>query len=157
VGVVNDTANDESWDVDTGAWDNDPSYWNAPNYSLATESLVTAAGTVATLHDTDDLVAVDNVLRRDGLTFGDASRVKSVKRLHVRARAGFGELLVRVGAAMTPGGPVTFAGEVSLAEPDQIVNTFASGRYISIQIRSTGTAQWQLSAVDFEFEWRGYH
>jgi hypothetical protein len=58
---------------------------------------------------------------------------------------------------MTPGGPVTFAGEVSLAEPDQIVNTFASGRYISIQIRSTGTAQWQLSAVDFEFEWRGYH
>lgn len=157
VGVVNDTAADETWDADTEVWDDDTSYWNAANYSLAAESLVHADGTAATLEDTTDTVSVTNSVRRDGLTFGDATRLKLVKRLHVRAKSGFGSLLVRVGSTNTPEGSVTWSSEVTLTEPEQIVNTFALGRYISVQVRSTGTDLWQIDGIDFEFEWRGYH
>lgn len=157
IGVVNDTASDESWDADSGAWDDDNSYWNEANFSLANERLVTVDGTVATMHDTADAVMVTNSVRRDGLTFGDASRIKLVKRLHVRAKAGYTTLLVRVGGAMTPEGSVTWDAERTLTEPEQIVNCFALGRYISIQIRSEGTEEWVVPAVEFEYEWRGYH
>lgn len=157
IGVVNDTAADESWDADSEVWDDDNSYWNQANYSLANERLVTIDGTVATMQDTSDAVSVTNTVRRDGLTFGDANRLKLVKRVHVRAEPGYGSLLVRVGGAMTPDGSVTWANEVTLTEPQQIVNIFALGRYISIQVRSTGTSEWTVAGVEFEFEWRGYH
>lgn len=157
VGIVNDTSPDESWDADTDTWDSDTSLWNAANYSLAVEALVTADDTTATMHDTDDATSVTNSIRRDGLTFGDPTRLKLVKRLHVRAKAGYTTLLVRVGAAMTPDGSITWSPEVTLTEPDQIVNTFAQGRYIAVQVRSTETDPWELDGIDFEFEWRGYH
>jgi hypothetical protein len=157
VGIVNDTSPDETWDGDSGAWDDDASYWNQANYTLATEALLTGLEDVLTLHDTADSIAIANAIRRDGLTMGDPKRVKLVKGLRVRAEAGFGSLLVRVGSSMTPAGAVTWSSEVTLTEPDEIVNIIRAGRYISLQIRSTGTEPWTVNSVDFIYEMRGYH
>lgn len=157
VGIVNDTSPDETWDADSGAWNDDSSYWNQPNYTLATESLLTGFEDTLTLHDTADAVTVDNSIRRDGLTMGDPRRVKLVKGLRVRAEAGFGELLCRVGSSMTPSGSVTWSSEVALTEPAEIVNVLIAGRYISLQVRSAGSEPWRVSSVDVIYEMRGYH
>lgn len=157
VGIVNDTASDESWDSDTGTWDSDTSAWNAANFSLAVESLVTGAGTVATMQDTTDSVSLAASLVKHDLTFDDPIRVKLVKRIHVRARAGYGTLYVRAGGRMDPSAAITWSNEVAVTEPNGIANLFATGKYISVQVRSEGGNVWILGGLDIEAEARGYH
>lgn len=156
IGVVNDTSPSEAWVDQTYTWAEAARLWNQPNYSLAVESLLTGAGTTATQHDTQDAVELAASLSRYDLTFGEPDRVKFVRRLHVRAKAGFGTLYVRVGARFTPTAPISWSDEVALTEPDQIVNTFAQGRYISVEVRSEDADVWQLSGIDIEAELRGY-
>lgn len=156
LGIVNDTATDESWAAATYTWDAATRLWNQPNYSLAVESLVTGAGTTATQHDSQDAVAVAASLSRYDLAFGEPERVKFLRRIHVRAKTGFGTLYVRAGARMTPTDSITWSTEQALTEPEQIVNTFAQGRYLSVEVRSEDTEVWQVSGIDLEAELRGY-
>jgi hypothetical protein len=122
----------------------------------ATESLVVGFEDELRLHDTDDATSVSAVIGRHDLTFEAPERVKFVRRLHVRAKEGFGTLLVRVGAHMSISDAVTWSAEVPLTEPQQVVNVFAQGRYISFEIRSTGSEVWTITGVDLEAELRGY-
>jgi hypothetical protein len=156
IGIVNDTSPSEAWIDQTYTWEEPSRLWNQPNYSLAVESLLTGAGTTATQHDTQDAVEVDASLSRYDLTFGEPERVKFVRRVHVRAKPGFGTLYVRVGARFTPTDPIAWSNEVALEEPEQIVNTFAQGRYISCEARSEDDDVWQVSGIDLEAELRGY-
>lgn len=156
IGIVNDTATSEAWASATYLWQDAARLWNQPNFSLAVESLVTGAGTAMTQHDTNDAVVVNASISRYDLTFGEPERVKFVRRAHLRAQPGFGTLFVRVGARMTPTDTIAWASEVALTEPDQIVDIFAQGRYISAEVRSDGDDVWVLSGLDLEAELRGY-
>jgi hypothetical protein len=57
---------------------------------------------------------------------------------------------------MTPAAPIDWTAEQALTEPAQIVNTFAQGRYISVEIRASSPLVWQISGLDIEYEPRGY-
>lgn len=156
IGIVDDSLPDESWSAAAYAWADASRLWNRQNFSLATESLIFGFEDVAEMQDTDDAVALNASIGRYDLHFGEPERVKFVKRAHVRAKPGFGSLLVRVGARMTPTDTITWSNEQTLTEPEQIVDAFAQGRYISVEVRSTGTEVWQLSGIDLEAELRGY-
>src|SRR5690606_15270546 len=84
VGVVNDDATSEVIDDQDIIIDQDNRLLNQANFSLATESLLTAAGDTITVHDTSDAVSVEAKVARHDLHFGDPSRVKFVKRAHIR-------------------------------------------------------------------------
>jgi hypothetical protein len=159
IGVVNDVAESEAWDADAESWDDDLSLWNQQNFNLATEALILGEPTTPAMIqvETADAVAVQATLGKYDMTFGEPERVKFAKRLHVRALAGYGTLFVRAGARMTPSGSITWSNEVTLTEPEQIVNLFAQGRYISVEIRSQGVELWRISGFDIEAEVRGYH
>lgn len=157
VGVVNDDATSEIIDDQDIVIDDDTRFLNQQNFSLATETLMLAVDDLAEMQDTDDAVTVPAKIGRYDLTMGDATRVKFAKRLHVRAAAGSGTLFVRVGARMTPDSNIVWSNEQTLAEGEQIVNVFAQGRYISLEIRSAGSDVWGVSGVDIEYELRGYH
>lgn len=156
IGIVNDTAQSEAWADATYLWADAARLWNQPNYSLALESLLTGYGTTAEQHDTQDAVEIDASLSRYDLTFGEPERVKFVKRVHIRAKPGFGTIYVRVGARMTPTDSITWSAEVALVEPEQIVDTFAMGRYISVELRTEDDEVWEVSGADLEAELRGY-
>src|SRR5690606_33673634 len=104
-----------------------------------------------------DAVTLEAKIARHDLHFGDPARVKFVKRVHIRAEPGSGTLYVRLGARMTTDSPITWGSEIELPEGQQIVNGFAQGRYISVEIRSTGSAPWVVTGLDIEAELRGYH
>lgn len=157
VGVVNDAATSEQWNDDSETWAEDLSAWNTANFSLAIESLVTGAGTTATAQDTQDAVTIPASIAKHDLTFEDATRVKFIRRVHLRAKPGYGSLFVRVGSRMEPTAPLSWSNEVELVEPANIANLFAQGRYISVQVRSEGSAVWALGGLDIEFETRGYY
>jgi len=156
LGVLDDTAPSDDWDSDSDTWDSDISVWSATS-SSAIESLVFGADDELIGQDTDDLVALEAGIGRYDLTFADPERVKFVKRVHVRAEPGFGELLVRLGSRMSPSDTITWSNEVALTEPEQIVNAFAQGRYISVEARSIGSEVWTVTGIDIEAELRGYH
>jgi len=138
-------------------WDDDASTWNASATTAALDSFVTGADVRMTQHDTADLVAMQSGVGKYDITFDEPERFKFVRRLHVRTVTGSGALLVRVGARDTPASSITWQPEVSLVEPEQIVNVSATGRYISFEIRAIDTTVWTVTAVELEAELRGYH
>lgn len=157
VGVVNDTAVNESWDVDSGTWDSDPSAWNAANYSLAAEQLVVANNSAdLMLQNSGDSVALAASLGRDDLSMGEPERFKFVRRVHVRADQGSGTLYVRVGSRHATNAAIAWGAEQTLPEGSTFINTSVLGRFISVAIRSDGVNEWALSGVDLEYEARGY-
>lgn len=156
VGIVNDAVVSDAWDDDSDAWESDSSGWNTANFSAASSSLVLGAGDLMILQDTQDAVSLAASLGRHDLTFGAPERVKFVKRLHVLSESS-GPLFVRIGARMTPGDSTAWSPEVELTSPDQIVNTFAQGRYISVELRSEAASTWTVTGIEIEAELRGYH
>jgi hypothetical protein len=156
VGIVNDTSPSEAWQDQAYTWEDAARLWNQPNYSLAVEALVTGYEDTAEQHDTQDAVALVASISRYDLTFDEPERLKLVRRVHVRAKPGFGTLYVRVGARMTPTESITWSTEVPLTEPDQIINTFATGRYISVELRSEDSNVWLVSGIDLEADVKGY-
>ena len=157
IGVVNDTAPSEAYDVHSETFDSVSRFFNAENFSLAAESLLTGYSTTASMQDTGDAVTVSALVGKYDLTMGDPQRVKLVRRAHVRAQPGCGTLYVRVGGRMTPNGSITWSAEFTLTEPNQLAPLFASGRYISVEVRGAGAEVWTLAGIDLEYEMRGYH
>lgn len=156
IGTVNDDVPSDVIDDNDSVIDDVQRPFNVADLSAATESLVFGFDAALEMQDTEDASLVEASLAKYDLTFDAPERVKFVKRLHVRAEPGFGSLLVRVGARMTPTDTITWSNEVTLAEPDQIVNCFAQGRYISVEIRSNSDRVWTVTGVDIEAELRGY-
>lgn len=156
VGLVNDAAVSDAWNDDSDAWNSDTSKWNQANYSYATESLVTAAGTTMTQHDTEDNQSPAASVGKYDMHLGDPERVKFVRRVHLRLSAGFDTVYVRVGGRMKTQDAITWETEQALTEPEDYVNVLVMGKYISVEVRSEDSAIWQLSGFDFEYERRGY-
>jgi hypothetical protein len=156
IGIVNDTTPSGIWDADGEAWDVDFSAWNDVSYSLASSGLVTVGGTVMNLHDTNDATAVSASVGKYDLAFDAPERIKFIRRLHILTKNP-GTMFVRVGARMSPTEPIRWSPEVTLTEDSQVVNTFAQGRYISLEVRSTGVEPWVLTGINLEVELRGYH
>jgi hypothetical protein len=157
LGIVDDETPSQFWDDDSGFWDDDSEVWNASGFSAALDSFVTASDNQITQHDADDAVTLQSLVGKYDLTFDEPERIKFVRRLHVRTVSGSGTLLARVGSRMTPADVISWGDEVTLAEPDQIVNVSIAGRYISVEVRAVASDVWTITAVDIEAEVRGYH
>jgi len=156
VGFVNDQVESNTWDDRSDTWSAAGDVWGSSTIAAARDSIVHIEAQQMTQHDTGDSVAEPASIGKHGLTFGEPERVKFVKRVHIRTEQNYGTLLVRVGASMTPNGVTTWCDEVSISDPEQIVNCFAQGRYISVEIRSNGSDVWKVTGIDIEAELRGY-
>lgn len=157
VGIVNDTAPDESWDGDPDVWDGDSSAWNSANFSLAVEQLVTGSDSPdIILNDTEDAVSRAATLTRHDLSMGDPERFKFVRRLHGRTNQTPGTLYVRVGSRNSVTESITWNAEQELTPPDSFVNVRALGKFISAEVRSEDSDVWLFTSLDLEYEMRGY-
>lgn len=157
VGIVDDTTDSNVWADRTDNWVDASDIWAGSAVDNARDSIIHIRAASLRQQDTNDNVAEAASVGKHGLTFGEPERIKFVKRVHVRADKGYGNLLIRVGAQMTPNGVTQWSNEVTITDPDQIVNLFAQGRYISFEARSTGSEPWRITGVDIEAELRGYH
>lgn len=158
IGFVDDESESAIWDDAVDTWETVVGTWATYAKTVtASESLLLASADNLELQDSDDAQVVAASVSKLDITFGAPERVKFVKRLHVRAKEGFEQLLIRVGARMTTTDNIAWSSEVALNEPDQIVNVIAQGRYISYEIRSNNDKAWIVTSVDIEAEMRGYH
>lgn len=157
VGFVNDDTVSNTWADRSDTWAAAVDAWGSSNIEAARGSLVYVGAATLEQQDTIDAVAEAASLRKHSMDFGEPERLKFVRKVHVRAAANSGDLLVRVGGQMTPNGSTTWSNEVTLSSPDQVANISALGRYISIEVRTIGSDVWKVTGFDLEFEKRGYY
>ena len=156
VGLVRDTVLADTWINRTEFWVLATAPWSTPLTSAAIDSLVILKPTEMVQTDTNVATALEAMVGRSGLTFGDPERVKFVKSIRIRTREKFTELFVKVGGQMTANGVTTWSDEVRMTAGDEIANLFAVGRYIAVEVRSSDENPWKLTGIDIEAEMRGY-
>lgn len=156
IGVVNDTSESNTWADRTEVWADAVGAWGESTVSAARDSMVFIHTDEMHQQDVTDAETVTAYLGKYSMDFGDATRVKFLRRVHVQARANYGTLYVRAGSQMEPNDSITWSSEVTITDPEQVVNLFAQGRYISVEVRSAGSDVWKLTGFDLEIEQRGY-
>jgi len=157
VGFVNDTTPSNTWSARSDLWSAASDAWGSSTLAAARDSMVFISTASMLQQDTLDNESVNANLGKYSMAFDAPERIKFVKRVHVRAKPSYGTMLVRVGSQMEPNDTITWSNEVSITDPEQIVNLFAQGRYISVELRTTGQEVWQITGIDLEVEFRGYH
>lgn len=155
VGIVNDDQPSDIIDDNLNIIDDYDVLINQTTQT-ATESLIHIHGHTLEQQDTTDLTMVQASVGKYDIDFDSPERVKFIKKVHVKMKSGFGAVQFRVGARMTPTDAITWSPAVTLTEPEQIVNTFAQGRYISYELSSMDTNVWTMTGANMEAEVRGY-
>lgn len=157
IGVVDDGSASDIWNDQAVTWEQLTRVWDSSSLSLARESLVFAVPDDSEMIEMGaGLTSLTSEVRREGLVFNDAARVKFVKRVHLRMQPGSEPVNLRVGARMNPTDLTTWGAPVAV-NGDQVVNCFAQGRYIDIEVSANGTGPWGLTGIEVEAELRGYH
>lgn len=158
VGFVNDEVESNTWaDRGSDTWAGAADVWGSSTIAAARDSIVHVTADSLVQQDTNDTVSEAASLGKHSMHFGEPERIKFIRKVHVKAQENFGTLLVRVGGQMTSNGPTTWSNEVALTSPEQVVNVSAVGRYISLEVRSTGNDVWKVTSFDLEGELRGYY
>lgn len=157
VGLVRDAVPENTWANRTEPWIVASGVWAATLGASAVDSLMTLKITEFTVEDVNNGLEFGATIGRTGLDFNEPERIKFVKRVHIRTREPFGTLFVRVGGSMQPNSAINWSPEVAITDTQQIVNIFAMGRYIGVEVRSADGVIWKLTGIDIEAELRGYH
>jgi hypothetical protein len=155
-GQVNYTAGLTTWG-DPGTWDMDATAWNENEYSPAEARLLMCHSTpyisfVDTgTSDFGSLIAAS--LERTGITLGDAGAIKTIRSIRPKIDGNTGATVnVQVGAAMYPDQTPTW----QTAQPFVIgqsfkVDSFATGRYLSIRFSNTDYGAWRMKSFDIDY------
>lgn len=104
----------------------------------------------------DDLAGtpITATLARESLDFDMPDRVKTVKAIWPRIQFSAGSFEIRVGTQSAAYDPITWGQWLPWAGEDK-VDVFATGRLISVEIRSQGGGVWRCSGFDVELSVRG--
>jgi len=118
--------------------------------------------------DNDTLVLLDGAegqavgqinagVSRESLDFGDATQVKLLTEVWPKVIGNSGDVIsVRAGGQMEPGDPITWSPYVNYTiGTDQKVDTFATGRYISVELLAQGARSWRCAGFDVNIELTG--
>jgi hypothetical protein len=156
VGFVNDTTESNTWADRTEVWADSVGAWGSSSVSSARDSMVFIHTDEMHQQDVTDAETVTAYLGKYSMDFGDSARVKLLKRSLVQAQSEYGTLFIRAGSQMEPNDTIAWSTEVEITDPVQVVNLFAQGRYISVEVRSAGDTVWKITGLDLEIEMRGY-
>jgi hypothetical protein len=158
-GIINDTASDETWDVDEQVWDADTSIWNSVNFSLSSRDLVIADPTATRILDVGKgAESMRSILSRYSMDFGEGERLKFIKRIHLRIDADPAvEFKVRIGTQMATEDSILWGATQTYNSNQQYANVLAMGRYVSWEISVNNSAPFRITGIDIEYELRGYH
>ena len=157
VGIVNDTSPSEAWDADSNTWDSDLTAWNASNFSLAVEQIVSGHNSaILNLEEDDTLVSINASIIKQDISFDDPERFKFVRRVHLRTNGDPGPLTVRIASRDSPTDTLAYFVDQTLTPPASYVDCIVMGKFITIEVDSSGTKIWQLTGIDIEYELRGY-
>lgn len=146
-----------TWGTDSDTWGTDSSSWNENEYSPAEARLVmTHTNPLISLADTgttDFGALITSTLERTGMDFGDSYSVKTIRSIRPRIDGVSGETLsIQVGAAMTPdASPVWQTAQTFTIGSDIKIDSFATGRFLSVRFTNTNYGAWRMKSFDVDY------
>lgn len=157
-GRLTDVGSSNIWDGDSASWDSDATPWPQEVTGITLDDVIVGgAFGFALLSDNSasDFVSgpVSARLEKAGLSFGNPRARKMVSRIWPKITGQIGDTLsIRLGGQEITGGPISLSSPVTFTiGQDQSVDTFVQGRFLSIEITSTGGAPWRMGSIDIEY------
>lgn len=152
-----------AWDAQSYAWQDVAFAWDEDELSPAQERLLLVSSTplitAADVTGTRNGGAYTSYAERLGLTFGDASRVKTVRGMRVRLDGSRGtRVQFEIGASMNPEQAVTWSAPVTYTVGESAYNqidAFASGRFIAVRVTSLDNQPFRFTSYDSDFVMAG--
>jgi hypothetical protein len=152
-GFVSDTTINKTWDAAAATWDASVGVWGGDDTS-STTSVVTAEPNTIYMEDTPTLVSITGRIARYDLGFDDDTMVKVTSRVWVEGSGpGLIGMLVRLGARDSTDEDITWGVFVSRqagGTPYEV-----TGRYISVEVKQTGTNAWTVDRITIEASYNG--
>lgn len=168
-GIINDNAESQFYDDQAYTFDSAHFLFNQQTYTEAADALVLGAPndgtpTSSKLFQVDSGsdfggTAIAANLARHYLDFDEPNRVKLIRRLipHVVATDGVA-IICKVGSSMTSTGSITWQSEQTFTVgTTEYLDFLVQGKFISVEMRSSGGEPWTIPGFDLEGELRGYY
>jgi hypothetical protein len=156
-GQVNATGAGTTWASDGDTWASDATGWNENEYSPAEARLVMTHTTpLISLQDTGTTefgTLIPASLERTGMDLGDATAVKTVRGIRPQIDGVAGDVVsIQVGASMFPDVlPSYSTAQNYTIGSDFKIDTFATGRYISVKFTNAGYGAWRMKSFGIDF------
>lgn len=146
-----------NWSGDTETWEQDGSVWNENEYSPAEARLLMCHSTplisAADTSTTEFGSVITASLERTGMTLGDAYSVKTIRSIRPKIDGNTGAVIsIQVGASMYPDAPPTWSTAQNFTVGQSVkIDSFATGRYLSVRFSNTDYYQWRMKSFDIDY------
>lgn len=161
-GQINYTASN-SWAAATGSWNDASTRWNQDEFSPADARLL-IAGTNPSISLVDagatfEGTAFTSVLERTGISLDDPQSIKTIRSIYPRIDAANGTLVqVEVGGSMNAeDAPQWSAPSVYTVGTTNKVDSFATGRFLSVRFTALDNQPWRLKSYDLDVIQQGLY
>jgi hypothetical protein len=135
-GYVTDTTTSETWDSDPNTWDSDSSIWNSGTIGKVPH-VVTAEASKIYVEDTNDVVTLTSRIARYDMNFDDDTQIKITQRVTIEGSGtALNAVQFRLGARKSTKDNIAWGNFVACPSGGKAYEV--NGRYISIEIQSTG-------------------
>ena len=149
------------WSTDAGTWDADTTNWNTEGFGSTQSRLILSATTpVLSLAETGGQIGSLSptcTLERSGMAFDAPDAVKTVRSIVPRVDAAQGTVLsFQVGASMSAeNAPLWSAPVTYVVGTTRKVDSFATGRFLSIRASSNSAQPWRIKSYDVDVSVHG--
>lgn len=150
-----------SWSTDPDIWSNDATTWSNDGFGISETRLLTC-NTAPGIWAMESGAAFNGVnptciLERTGIAFDAPDVVKTIKSITPRIEASPGTVLsFQLGASMDAEVAPTWGAAVPYTVgTTRKVDSFATGRFLSLRITSTSAALWRLKSFDCDVQAHG--
>lgn len=151
-----DNSLEGNWNQDSSPWASDLTLWNGGDFTPSAARVLMAPNSLKLFlldaSSSFDGVIPDAYLERQGLGFGDPTKIKTIRRIRPRITGNLGDtVLVYVGGSDDPYTTPIYKPAVTFTIGQTVsCDVFSSSRYPAIKF-ATGTAyQWRLDSFDFD-------
>lgn len=149
-------ASSTAWSGSSDTWATQPDQWNTNEYSTNETRLVMCHSTpyisLADTSGSDFGSTISTTLERVGVSLGDTQGRKLIRGVWPRIDAAPGtQISIQVGATDTPDGTPSYAtAKTFTVGTDAKIDTFASGRYLTLKLTSATPQSWRLRGFDVD-------
>jgi len=149
------------WNTNTNTWRNITRRWGETSYLTISASILMCLSdnTLNNLGATPDRngASVDAYLSKTVIDLGAQDRRKLFKRIWPRVEGANGtEIIFRIGAQDSPTESIRWGEEKTfIIGTTKKIDLFASGRFMALEVRSSGLQPWRITGLDIELNLQG--
>lgn len=159
-GIVNDNAEDKTWDAQAITWDNYPGVWNQKQYNPTVHRLLFAGTNDTKFYigdetNQEDTVNMTSRIERTGINIGTMDKVTYCRGVYPYMQA-TGPVDMYVGSQMSPEEAVAWKGPFSFDPRTQRkIDCRVSGRLLAYRVESNTNVDWKLNRFDMDVQGAG--